>query len=169
MANTSWGNVYKKLGARPVINATGNQTVRGGSTPSAVVRKAMLEADASYVEMAELLEKSGQFIAERLGVEDAYITAGCYTALVLASATVMTGNDPDKMARLPDTTGLKNEIVFQKMQHYTYDRAFTIPGSKLIYVGDDDGCTAEAFELLSGKTRQRLPISFKPNMKKGYR
>ena len=75
MANTSWGNVYKKLGARPLINATGNQTVRGGSTPSAVVRKAMLEADASYVEMAELLEKSGRFIAERLGVEDAYITA----------------------------------------------------------------------------------------------
>ena len=35
MANTGWGNVYKKLGARPVINATGNQTVRGGSTPSA--------------------------------------------------------------------------------------------------------------------------------------
>ena len=144
MANTSWGNVYKKLGARPLINGTGNQTVRGGSTPSAAVRKAMFEADASYVEMEELLEKSGQFIAERLGVEDAYVTAGCYTALVLASAAVMTGNDPDKMAQLPDTTGFKNEIVFQKMQHYTYDRAFTIPGSKLIYVGDDEGCTNEA-------------------------
>ena len=33
MANTGWGNVYKKLGARPVINATGNQTVRGGFHP----------------------------------------------------------------------------------------------------------------------------------------
>lgn len=59
MANTSWGNVYKKLGARPVINATGNQTVCGGSTPSAKVRDAMLKVDASYVEMEELLEKSG--------------------------------------------------------------------------------------------------------------
>ena len=69
MANTGWGNVYKKLGARPVINATGNQTVRGGSTPSATVRDAMRQADESYVEMEELLEKSGQFIAEQLGVE----------------------------------------------------------------------------------------------------
>ena len=68
MANTGWGNVYKKLGARPVINATGNQTVRGGSTPSPAVRDAMRQADESYVEMEELLEKSGQFIAERLGV-----------------------------------------------------------------------------------------------------
>ena len=63
MANTGWGNVYKKLGARPVINATGNQTVRGGSTPSPAVRDAMRQADESYVEMEELLEKSGQFIA----------------------------------------------------------------------------------------------------------
>lgn len=134
MANTDWGNVYKKLGARPVINATGNQTVRGGSTPSPAVREAMLEADTSYVEMEELLEKSGHFIAERLGVEDAYVTAGCYAALVLAAATVMTGSDADKRAQLPDTTGLRDEIVFQKVQHYTYDRAFTIPGSKLIFV-----------------------------------
>jgi L-seryl-tRNA(Ser) seleniumtransferase len=151
MANASWGNVYKKLGARPLINAQGNQTVRGGSTPSAAVRKAMQEADTSYVEMEELLEKTGQFIAGRLGVEDAYVTAGCYTALVLTSATVMTGNDPDKMAQLPDTSGLKDEIVFQKMQHYTYDRAFTIPGSKLIYVGDENGCTAEALNDAIGE------------------
>ena len=150
MATTHWGNVYKKLGARPVINGTGNQTVRGGSTPSAAVRKAMNEADSSYVEMEELLEKTGQFIAGRLGVEDAYVTAGCYTALVLASATVMTGNDPDKMAQLPDTTGLKNEIVFQKKHHYTYDRAFTIPGSKLIFVGDENGCTADALNAAIG-------------------
>ena len=166
MANTGWGNVYKRLGARPVINGTGNQTVRGGSTPSAAVRKAMQEADASYVEMAELLEKSGQFIAERLGVEDAYITAGCYTALVLASATVMTGNDPDKCAQLPDTTGLRNEIVFQKMQHYTYDRAFTIPGSKLIFVGDDDGCTAEALNAAIGERTAAVAYLIQPDQGK---
>ncbi len=56
MASIGWGNVYKKLGARPVINATGNQTVRGGSTPSPAVRDAMRQADDSYVEMAELLD-----------------------------------------------------------------------------------------------------------------
>ena len=46
-----------------MINATGNLTALGGSTPSAAVRKAMQEADGSYVEMAELLEKTGQYIA----------------------------------------------------------------------------------------------------------
>ena len=166
MANTGWGNVYKKLGARPVINATGNQTVRGGSTPSPAVRDAMRQADESYVEMEELLEKSGQFIAERLGVEDAYITAGCYTALVLASATVMTGSDPDKCAQLPDTTGLKDEIVFQKMQHYSYDRAFTIPGSKLINVGDENGCTADELSDAIGENTAALAYLIQPNQGK---
>ena len=163
MANTGWGNVYKKLGARPVINATGNQTVRGGSTPSPAVRDAMRQADDSYVEMEELLEKSGQFIAERLGVEDAYITAGCYTALVLASATVMTGSDPDKCAQLPDTIGLKDEIVFQRMQHYSYDRAFTIPGSKLITVGDENGCTADELKDAIGENTAALAYLIQPN------
>ena len=163
MANTGWGNIYKKLGARPVINATGNQTVRGGSTPSATVRDAMRQADESYVEMEELLEKSGQFIAEQLGVEDAYITAGCYAALVLASATVMTGSDPDKCAQLPDTTGLKDEIVFQKMQHYGYDRAFTIPGSKLISVGDENGCTAETLNDAIGENTAAVAYLIQPD------
>jgi L-seryl-tRNA(Ser) seleniumtransferase len=61
-----------------MINATGNLTVLGGSTPSAAVRKAMQEADGCYVEMAELLEKTGQYIATQLDVEAAYPTAGCY-------------------------------------------------------------------------------------------
>lgn len=166
MANTDWGNVYKKLGARPVINATGNQTVRGGSTPADAVREAMLQADASYVEMEELLETSGQFIAERLGVEDAYVTAGCYAALVLAAATVMTGSDADKRAQLPDTTGLRDEIVFQKVQHYTYDRAFTIPGSKLIFVGDDESCTAEALNDAIGEKTAAVAYLIQPNQGK---
>lgn len=150
MTDSNWGNVYKKLGVRPVINAAGNQTVRGGSTPSPLVRRAMEEANASFAEMEELLAKSGEHIASLLGVEAAYVTAGCYAALVLSTAAVMTGNDPDKRAQLPDTTGLKNEILLQKKQEYGYDRGFTVPGSKLKYIGDSDGATAEELSSAIG-------------------
>ena len=163
MTDSNWGNVYKKLGARPVINATGNQTVRGGSTPSHAVRKAMEEASASYVEMEELLAKSGEHIASLLGVESVYVTAGCYTALVLSSAAVMTGNDPDKRAQLPDTTGLKNEIILQKKQRYGYDRAYTVPGSKLVIVGDEDGCTPEQLEKAIGPNTAAVAYLIQPN------
>ncbi len=99
MTDSNWGNVYKKLGTRPVINATGNQTVRGGYTTSHAVRKAMEEASASYVEMEELLAKSGEHIASLLGVEAAYITAGCYAALALPRSIRLTtsGGMPSRL------------------------------------------------------------------------
>ena len=34
-------NIYATIGARPVINAGGNTTVWGGSTPSPAVKRAM--------------------------------------------------------------------------------------------------------------------------------
>lgn len=139
-------DIYTRLGARPVINASGNTTVWGGSTPSPAVRHAMEEASSYWVEMEELLERSGELIADLLGVEAAYPTAGCYSALVLSSAALMTGKDPDKMAQLPDTTGMKNELVFQAAESYAYDRSYTTPGAKLVKVGDESGCTVDEME-----------------------
>ena len=150
MANTGEPNVYTRLGARPVINAGGNTTVWGGSTPSPVVMQAMLDAGSSFVAMEELLETSGARLADLLGVEDAYVTAGCYAALVLSTAACVTGNDPEKAAQLPDTTGMKSEVVLQQKQRYGYDRAYTVPGSKLVLVGDDEGATAEQLESALG-------------------
>ena len=144
------GNVYTRLGARPVINAGGNTTVWGGSTPSPVVMQAMLDASLSFVAMEELLETSGARIADLLGVEDAYVTAGCYAALVLSTAACITGNDPEKAGQLPDTTGMKSEVVLQQKQRYGYDRAYTIPGSKLVLVGDEEGSTSEQLEKAIG-------------------
>ena len=144
------GNVYERIGARPVINAGGNTTVWGGSTPSAEVRRAMDEAGERFVEMEELLAASGDHLAGLLGVEAAYPTAGCYAALVLSTAACLTGNDPDKMDQLPDTTGMKDEIVLQQCQRYGYDRAYTVPGSKLVLAGDDDGCTLDELDAAIG-------------------
>jgi len=123
----------------------------------------MEDADRSYVEMAELLEKSGDYIASLLGVEAAYVTSGCYAALVLCSAAVMTGNDPEKRAQLPDTTGLKDEILLQQKQRYGYDRAYTVPGSKLLYVGDNDGATPEELERAIGPNTAAVAYLVQPD------
>ena len=55
----------------------------------------------------------------------------------------MTGRDPEKIRRIPDTTGMKNEGLLQKPQQYGYDRSFTLPGAKLVRIGNDDGCTLD--------------------------
>ena len=103
--------VYEKLGVRRIINAWGVATELGGWTPTVRVMQAMEEANESQVDMQELLRKSGDFIANLLGVESAFITSGGAAAQALSTAACMAGTDQEKIARLPDTTGMKNEIV----------------------------------------------------------
>ena len=143
-------SVYEAIGVKPVINARGFMTVLGGSTPSARVKQAMEEAERYFVEMKDLLEKGGELVAKEIGCEAAYITPGAAAALALGTAACITGSDLDKMARLPDTTGMKNEVVMQACQRYSYQRATTIVGTKLVEVGDENGATAEQLEAAIG-------------------
>ncbi len=135
--------IYRKLGVRPLINAAGNQTIHGGSTPTPSVRQAMEAVEDTWVEIQDLIDASGARIAQLLGVEAAYVTAGCYAALALSTAACITGNDKEKQARLPDTAGMKNEILLQKVQRYVFDRAYTISGGTLVEFGDESGSTEE--------------------------
>ena len=84
-------DVYKRLGVRPVINAWGVATELGGWTPTPSVQAAMNAANSSQVEMRELLAKSGDHIADRLGVEAAYVTSGGAAAQALSVAACMAG------------------------------------------------------------------------------
>src|SRR5438477_6329770 len=143
---TAPGSVFQQLGVTPVINARGNQTVLGGTTPSARVRRAMLDAERYYVDMAKLLERSGQIIAKVLGAEAAYVTPGAAAAMAIGTAAAIAGSDPNKIAQLPDTTGLRSKVLIQKQHHYHYEHVVTVPGAKLVEVG---GTPAELDEALS--------------------
>ena len=157
------GRVYEKLGVRPVINAIMNSTTLGGSTPPPQVQEAMDEASLHWVEMEELLEKTGEYIAGLLGTEAAIVTSGCYAALALSTAACMAGNDPDNIGRLPDTTGMKNEVLIQKKQRYTYDRCFTVAGGKLVEVGDESGCSPEQLAEAIGPKTAAIAYLLKPD------
>ena len=71
-----YAQLYRDLGARPVINAAGNQTVIGGSRLSPAVQEAMITANRYYVSMDELFHSTGDMIAKMLGTEAAFVTPG---------------------------------------------------------------------------------------------
>ena len=146
MADSDWGSVYKELGAQPVINATGSVTLLGGSTPVPEVKEAMERAGDAYIPLMELEEKAGQAIARMADVPAAYVTSGAGSALTLATAAVMAGVDDDRVQQLPDTTGMKNEILIQKRQRYWYDRCLELAGAKLVDFGSDEETTAQDLE-----------------------
>ena len=143
MVASNWGAIYKELGARPVVNATGSVTLLGGSTPLPEVKEAMAAADGAYIPLIELEQAIGDRVAELVGVPAAYITSGAGSALTLATAAYMAGADDDRIQQLPDTSGMKDEIVIQRRQRYWYDRCLELAGAKLVDAGDDDGTTAD--------------------------
>ncbi|MEW6751829.1 MAG: hypothetical protein AB1505_12755 [Candidatus Latescibacterota bacterium] len=142
--------LYAGLGARPVINAVGNMTMLGGSTPSPRVRRAMETASRYWVDMDELLAGSGRVVAGMLGCQAALVTSGCAGALVLGTAACMTGTDAERMMRLPDTTGMKGEVVIQKGQRFKYDRVVRMTGARLVEAGSAVGTSAEELHAAMG-------------------
>ena len=45
---------YSKLGLKTIINAVGNQTVYGGSTPVGTVKEAMESSESNYILISPL-------------------------------------------------------------------------------------------------------------------
>ena len=142
--------IFDELGVKPVLNAMGNRTLLGGNTPSAEIRAMMDEAEEYYADMGELMDNVGDRIADMLGVEAALVTSGCAAALTVGAAACMTGQDIDKIERIPDVTGLPHEVIIQRQLRVRYDRTMSASGGKLIEVGDEDGTRPEHIEEAIG-------------------
>jgi len=144
--------LYRQLGLEPAINGAGYMTSLGGSTVGRSIEMAMEEGNELFVDMAELMRKSGDEIARTIGCEAAMVTPGCYAALVLSAAAIMAGTEAEKIARLPDTAGMKDEFLIIRANRvgYHYDRFPSVAGGKLVEVGDVDGTTAAQLERAVG-------------------
>ncbi|MCY3709408.1 MAG: hypothetical protein OXG26_10975 [Caldilineaceae bacterium] len=127
--------VYEKLGVKTMINAVGNGTAAGGSIMRPEVFDAMEEASRSFVRLPELLQKAGRRVAELAGVEAANITAGAAAGVTVAVAACMTGKDDAKVHQLPNTDGMKDEVIIQVMQRNYYELMIRLAGARLIEVG----------------------------------
>jgi D-glucosaminate-6-phosphate ammonia-lyase len=127
-------DVYTALGIKHVINATGTVTNLGGSVMPPEVVAAWVDASRHFVNLLELQDKVGERIAKLIGVEAAMVTTGAAGSLLLATAAVVTGGDRKRIARLPDTTGMKNEVILQKTHRSCYDNQLTDVGVRLVEV-----------------------------------
>jgi L-seryl-tRNA(Ser) seleniumtransferase len=127
-------SVYEALGVKHVINATGTVTILGGSLMPPEVVAAWVDASKHFVNLLDLQNKVGDKIASLIGVEAALVTTGAAGALLLGTAAVVTGGKPECIQRLPDTRGLKNEVILQKAHHTCYENQLTDVGVKLVFV-----------------------------------
>lgn len=127
--------IYDELGLRTVINASGTLTRLGGSRMAPEVLEAMAEAAAAFVPIDDLQARAGDVIAEITGAEAGYVVTGAAAGLSLGMAACVAGLDVGAMDRLPDTTGLRNEVVVQRGHRNAYDHALRAAGVRMVEVG----------------------------------
>jgi L-seryl-tRNA(Ser) seleniumtransferase len=127
------GNVYSRLGVKTVINCRGTWTYLSGSLQFPEVHEAQLEASRHFVNMVELHQAVGRRLAELTGAESGLITSGAAGAMAAATAACMAGSDAKKIWQLPDTTGLKHEVIMVGGRS-AFDSAIRLTGAKLVLV-----------------------------------
>ena len=128
------GNFYARLKVKPVINAMGSVTFLGGSIMAPETFAAMEDASREFVVITELLEKSGEHIARLIGVEGALVTTGAAGAITLGTAACVAGIELENVQRLPDTAGLKHEVILQRSHRNEYETQMRLVGAKLVEV-----------------------------------
>jgi D-glucosaminate-6-phosphate ammonia-lyase len=157
-------NIYERLGVRTIINANGPATRLSGGIMRPEVTAAMVEASQHCVEMAELQARASEIIAEITGAEAGLVTSGAAAGLLLGTAACVTGLDPGRMNRLPDTSGMANEVVIVRSQRNFYDHMIRAVGVRLVEVGLPDRYAgagardAEAWEIADALSERTAAV-----------
>ncbi len=124
-------NPYLRLNVRPFINCASVRTIHGGSLMRPEVKAAMARAGGQFVNIYELMEEAGKRIGELMGCEFGIVTPGSAAAVCLGTAGAVAGNDPERIARLPYTEGMRNKVLMPKGHRFSYDHAIRMVGTTI--------------------------------------
>lgn len=124
--------VYESIGVKPVINCRGVNTYISGSTTLPEVKRAMDEAGRQFVDINELANGIGKRLGELTGAEWGAVTSGCCAAMTHATSACIAGTDPEKLQRLPDLRGLKDEVIIPRQSRNVYDHAIRMLGVRIL-------------------------------------
>lgn len=129
-------NLVKELGIRTFINAAGTYTAMTGSLMDDDVVNTILASSKEFMMLDDVQTKVGEKIAALTHAESAVVTAGCFSAMTLGLAGVLTGMDQKKVELLPhlEGSGMKSEVIAQKGHSVGYSHALTNTGCKIVQV-----------------------------------
>jgi uncharacterized pyridoxal phosphate-dependent enzyme len=127
-------DVFAELGLRTFINAAGTYTSMTASLMRQEVMDAINGSAKEFVMFDEVQDKVGEKLAAMCHAEAAMVTAGCWSAMVLGMAGVLTGTDTKKIAQLPKLEGLKSEVIIQKSHMNGYEHSLTNTGVTIVSV-----------------------------------
>ena len=159
-------DIYDSLGVETMVNAYGPVTRFGGGIMAPEVAEAMAAASRHSVDIPSLQVQASRIIAGITGAEAGCVTSGASAGVLAGTAACVTGLDPGKMNRLPDTRGMRNEVIVIRSQRNAYDHAVRAVGVRLVEVGVSDRLTdtgvrdPEAWEIRDAITPETAAIFY---------
>lgn len=155
--------LHTKYGLKRVINASGRMSILGVSAPSDTVMNAMKQGGQKYVEIADLVDKSGDYIARLLGSEAAVVVNSASSGIALSVAALVTKGNKRLSERLHQEPIEKNEIIMLKGHNVQYgapvETMIYLGGGKLVEVGyANEGKPEHIREAISEQTAAILYV-----------
>lgn len=133
-------NVLEHFNLTEVINVSGTMTAIGASSVKPEIIAAMSDVMPRFISIGALQERASTVISRVIGSEAGCITASAASGIAVGIAACMAGNDLYKAERLPDTTGMKNEVIIQRGHMVWYGASVgqlvRLVGANLVEVGD---------------------------------
>lgn len=165
-------NIYQRLGLKRVINACGKMTILGVSAVSPEVMAATAEAAGAFVEIDALVERTGELVSAHTGAQDSYITSCASAGIAIAVAAVITRGEPDRVAMMPDSTGMANEILILRGHNIDYGAPITsairLGGGRVVEVGQSNLAARWQLEkAVSERTAALLFVKSHHSVQKG--
>ncbi|MBW7981648.1 DgaE family pyridoxal phosphate-dependent ammonia lyase [Enterobacillus tribolii] len=132
-------SVYQKYNLKTVINTSGRMTILGVSTPREDVVEAVNFGLNHYFEVKDLVNKTGRYIADLLGVEDAVVVS-CASAGIAQSVAAMIVQD--NAYRLDNLHAHAHDVPSEIVVPKGHNVNFGAPVGTMVQLGG--GCVREA-------------------------
>ena len=136
-------DIYEKYGLTRITNAAGKETVLTASAVLPEVVEAVSEGVKTFFDLDDLNEAAGRVISEVFGAPWGCVTACAAAGITLSVAAAMTGNNPARIARLPDTTGMPDQVILQKGHAISFGAPITqmirLSGARVREIGNVHG------------------------------
>ncbi|GHJ37539.1 aminotransferase class V-fold PLP-dependent enzyme [Streptomyces sp. TS71-3] len=142
--------LHAKYGLTRVINARGPFTPLGVSRSESRVTAAVAEALSGFFVVEELQERADRALARFSGAQAGAVVHCTASAITLSVAATMTGRSAERIAALPDTTGMPAAVVLPAGHAIDYGhpivQAVRLAGATAVPVGSDERCTRADLE-----------------------
>lgn len=165
-------SLFEQFGLKKIINASGKMTALGATAVEEEIAEALKLAAQDYVDIDELIKYAGKVIAKHTGAEDGCPTIGAAAGIAISTAAVIAGTNLNLIERMPNSEGLKNEIIIQKGHNVnfggTIEQMIRLGGGKVVEIGSVNKVELEHIEqAINDKTAALFYVKSHHAVQKG--